>query len=203
MSFVDIEECKTAQDVISNARKIRARRVYGYSNASPVIVNIQKSEAHKHPDIDLNQICRALSEKFNVKFEGGDDLKLDDVLSLINRAWSKSQRYEVPSNGYSIRDIQRAVSIASNVPLRDMLSGIRSRSVTEARHVAMVLCRVLTLRSLPEIGRFFAGRDHTTVLHAINKPKMKKVAENLDEQPGEDIYEIAKRAMKLAAKYTA
>ena len=51
----------------------------------------------------------------------------------------------------------------------DLLSSRRTANVVRPRQVAMYLAKTLTLRSLPEIGRRFGGRDHTTVLHAVRK----------------------------------
>jgi chromosomal replication initiator protein len=51
----------------------------------------------------------------------------------------------------------------------DLLSSRRTANVVRPRQVAMYLGKTLTLRSLPEIGRRFGGRDHTTVLHAVRK----------------------------------
>ncbi len=51
----------------------------------------------------------------------------------------------------------------------DILSSRRTATVVKPRQVAMYLSKALTLRSLPEIGRRFGGRDHTTVLHAVRK----------------------------------
>jgi chromosomal replication initiator protein len=50
-----------------------------------------------------------------------------------------------------------------------MLSSRRTANVVRPRQIAMYLAKTLTLRSLPEIGRRFGGRDHTTVLHAVRK----------------------------------
>ena len=56
-----------------------------------------------------------------------------------------------------------------NVCRADLLSSRRTANVVRPRQVAMYLAKTLTLRSLPEIGRRFGGRDHTTVLHAVRK----------------------------------
>jgi len=53
--------------------------------------------------------------------------------------------------------------------LADMHSARRARAVARPRQVAMYLAKQLTPRSLPEIGRKFGGRDHTTVIHAVRK----------------------------------
>jgi chromosomal replication initiator protein len=68
-----------------------------------------------------------------------------------------------------IEDIQRVVARQYNVSRSDLLSSRRTANVVRPRQVAMYLSKTLTLRSLPEIGRRFGGRDHTTVLHAVRK----------------------------------
>ena len=69
----------------------------------------------------------------------------------------------------TIEDIQKRVAEHYNVRLADMHSPRRARSVARPRQVAMYLAKQLTTRSLPEIGRKFGGRDHTTVMHAVRK----------------------------------
>ncbi len=68
-----------------------------------------------------------------------------------------------------IEDIQKLVAAHYNVSRADILSSRRTASVVKPRQIAMYLSKVMTLRSLPEIGRRFGGRDHTTVLHAVRK----------------------------------
>jgi len=68
-----------------------------------------------------------------------------------------------------VRDIQKAVCKHYGVTLPDLLSPRRTANIVKPRQVAMFLCKELTIRSLPEIGRRFGGRDHTTVLHAVQK----------------------------------
>jgi len=68
-----------------------------------------------------------------------------------------------------VEDILRVVSKHYNVTRADLLSSRRTANVVRPRQIAMYLAKVLTLRSLPEIGRRFGGRDHTTVLHAVRK----------------------------------
>lgn len=69
----------------------------------------------------------------------------------------------------TIEDIQKRVAEHYNIRLADMHSPRRARSVARPRQVAMYLAKQLTTRSLPEIGRKFGGRDHTTVMHAVRK----------------------------------
>ena len=76
-----------------------------------------------------------------------------------------------------VEDIQRVVARHYNVPRTDLLSNRRTRVIVRPRQVAMYLAKTMTPRSLPEIGRRFGGRDHTTVLHAVRK---------IEEQVGGD-----------------
>jgi chromosomal replication initiator protein len=68
-----------------------------------------------------------------------------------------------------IEDIQKLVANHYSVSRADILSSRRTAVVVKPRQVAMYLAKTLTMRSLPEIGRRFGGRDHTTVLHAVRK----------------------------------
>jgi chromosomal replication initiator protein len=69
----------------------------------------------------------------------------------------------------TIEEIQKRVAEHFNIRVSDMHSARRARSVARPRQVAMYLAKQLTSRSLPEIGRKFGGRDHTTVMHAVRK----------------------------------
>jgi len=69
----------------------------------------------------------------------------------------------------SIEDIQRKVADHYRLKLSDLLCARRAREVARPRQVAMYLAKKLTPRSLPEIGRRFGGRDHTTVMHAVKR----------------------------------
>jgi chromosomal replication initiator protein len=84
-----------------------------------------------------------------------------------------------------IDDIQKLVATHYGVSRSDILSSRRTANVVRPRQIAMYLSKVMTLRSLPEIGRRFGGRDHTTVLHAVRKidellGKDKNLAEVVD-----------------------
>jgi chromosomal replication initiator protein len=69
----------------------------------------------------------------------------------------------------TIDEIQRRVAEHFNIKLGEMTSSRRARMVARPRQVAMYLAKQLTQRSLPEIGKRFGGRDHTTVMHAVKK----------------------------------
>jgi chromosomal replication initiator protein len=82
----------------------------------------------------------------------------------------------------SISEIQRHVAEYFNVRLSDLLSARRARAVARPRQVAMYLSKQLTSRSLPEIGRKFGGRDHTTVMHAVRRiEELREVDSSLDQ----------------------
>lgn len=69
----------------------------------------------------------------------------------------------------TIEDIQRRVCEHYSIRLADMHSPRRARPVARPRQLAMYLCKQLTTHSLPEIGRKFGGRDHTTIIHGVRK----------------------------------
>ena len=114
----------------------------------------------------------------NVDLEIAEDL-LQDLLRASDRRTTIDQ-------------IQKKVAEHFNVKISDMHSARRSRTVARPRQIAMFLSKNLTTRSLPEIGRKFGGRDHTTVIHAIKK--IQELVKN-DSSLSEDI-EILTRSLQ-------
>jgi chromosomal replication initiator protein len=92
----------------------------------------------------------------------------------------------------TVEEIQRKVSDHYNIRLSDMIGPKRLRSFARPRQVAMYLCKQMTTRSLPEIGRRFGGRDHTTVMHGVRRIEELKQS---DVQIAEDV-ELLSRALK-------
>ena len=84
----------------------------------------------------------------------------------------------------TVEEIQRKVSEHYNIRLSDMLGPKRLRSFARPRQIAMYLCKKLTSRSLPEIGRRFGGRDHTTVMHGVRRIEDLR---NQDSQMSDDL----------------
>jgi len=78
----------------------------------------------------------------------------------------------------NVENIQKTVAEYYKIRVADLLSTKRTRSVTRPRQAAMALAKELTNHSLPEIGQFFGGRDHTTVLHACRKVQELKESDN-------------------------
>ncbi|MGE0258568.1 MAG: chromosomal replication initiator protein DnaA [Alphaproteobacteria bacterium] len=93
----------------------------------------------------------------------GRDITLEGAQELLHDLLRANERR------VTIEEIQRKVAEHFNIKLAEMTSTRRSRIVARPRQVAMYLAKQLTPRSLPEIGRKFGGRDHTTVMHAVKK----------------------------------
>ncbi len=105
----------------------------------------------------------ALTRLFAFASLVGREITLDlatDCLSDILRASDRKM---------TIEEIQRKVAEHYNIRLSDLIGPKRVRNIARPRQVAMYLAKQLTLRSLPEIGRRFGGRDHTTIMHGVRK----------------------------------
>ena len=88
-----------------------------------------------------------------------------DLASMVLRDMSAGP----DSSRIKIDDILKIVGRHYNVARTDLLSPRRARSIVVPRQIGMYLAKKMTSRSLPEIGRRFGGRDHSTVLHAVRK----------------------------------
>ncbi|MBV9374480.1 MAG: chromosomal replication initiator protein DnaA [Alphaproteobacteria bacterium] len=93
----------------------------------------------------------------------GRDITLESVQEVLHDLLRSHERR------VTIDEIQRKVAEHFNVKLGEMTSDRRARAVARPRQVAMYLAKQLTTRSLPQIGRKFGGRDHTTVMHGVRK----------------------------------
>src|SRR5260370_6672395 len=92
----------------------------------------------------------------------GRDMTLESVQELLHDLLRANERR------VTIDEIQKAVAEHFTIKMAEMTSSRRARIVARPRQVAMYLAKQLTSRSLPEIGRKFAGRGHPTALHALN-----------------------------------
>jgi hypothetical protein len=99
-----------------------------------------------------------------------------------------SPRPKLAPGAPTILRIQQAVCIHLDVTMTDLLAHRRAAKLVRKRHIAMYLASALTGRSLPEIGRAFGNRDHTTILHA--KRKVASLLEAGDEKLAADIAKI-------------
>ena len=105
----------------------------------------------------------ALTRLFAFASLVGKEITLDltqDCLADILRASDRK---------ITIEEIQRKVAEHYNIRLSDMIGPKRVRTIARPRQIAMYLSKQLTSRSLPEIGRRFGGRDHTTIMHGVKK----------------------------------
>ena len=108
------------------------------------------------------------------------DLNVSDCKNILKDVFNQTKIITVDK-------IQAIVSNFYNIPLNEMLSQRRSRPLARPRQVAMYLAKKMTTRSLPEIGRRFANRDHTTVIHAVKT--ITKLSEK-DEEMKKNINQI-------------
>jgi chromosomal replication initiator protein len=92
----------------------------------------------------------------------------------------------------TVEEIQRKVSEHYNIRLSDMIGPKRVRNYARPRQMAMYLAKQMTNRSLPEIGRRFGGRDHTTVMHGVRRIEELRI---LDSQIADDL-ELLRRALE-------
>ena len=92
----------------------------------------------------------------------------------------------------TVDEIIRKVTDHYNIRMTDILSPRRARSIARPRQMAMYLAKKLTSKSLPEIGRRFGGRDHTTVIHAVKKIEELRAT---DSQTSEDL-ELLRRMLE-------
>mgnify|MGYP001286901666 FL=1 len=140
-----------------------------------------KAESHlaENPEIEIpDNLLEFLAQRIdsNIRVLEGALNRVIAYSSFANRPLSIDVAKEVlkdliraSQRKTTIDDIQRKVADYYNLRLSDLLSARRSRTIARPRQIAMYLSKILTTRSLPEIGRKFGGRDHTTVIHAVKK----------------------------------
>lgn len=134
-------------------------------NGNPTLVVPQN--ARDHLAARINATPRDLEGAFNQVIAQSEIMGIPITLEAIQDALS-DRRY-LSSQRLTVDRIQRAVAEEFEITLDDMVSKRRARVVARPRQVAMYLSKKLTKRSLPDIGRRFGGRDHTTVMHAVKR----------------------------------
>ena len=145
---------------ILKARVMAARAHHpSFDVPLPVLSYIAKTVTHNGRDLE-GALNRLLADNKLTGHAVTLEMAEREVRDLIRPQEPKRVKIE---------DIQRVVARQYNVSRSDLLSSRRTANVVRPRQVAMYLAKTLTLRSLPEIGRRFGGRDHTTVLHAVRK----------------------------------
>jgi chromosomal replication initiator protein len=153
-----------------------------------------KAEAQmkQHPGVVIGQgVLEFLAHRIssNVRVLEGALTRLFAFSSLVGREINLDMAQEcladilrASERKVTIDEIIRKVADHYSLRMTDMLSARRARAVARPRQVAMYLSKSLTSRSLPEIGRRFGGRDHTTVIHAVRKiEELRKTDSQIEE----------------------
>jgi chromosomal replication initiation ATPase DnaA len=163
---------QTAAEVFAAAHSTRARIQQREAEAQARRIAARKAVmmAEQERKREAEESARRLVQRYRLAV---------DIPARISGDASKTCRIE---------DVIGAVCNHFNVSKTDMLSSRRDKAIVMPRQVAMYVARTFTLRSLPEIGRRFGSRDHTTVIHAVGK--LTALLEAGDERAASDIAAI-------------
>ena len=137
-------------------------------NLSDEVINFISNESKTN----IRELIGILNRVIAFSRVHNKELNIQDCKKILKDVFSQIRVITVDK-------IQNVVSNYFNIPLSEMLSQRRSRPLARPRQIAMYLAKKMTTRSLPEIGRRFANRDHTTVIHAV------KTITRLSEQDDE------------------
>jgi len=154
------------------------------------------------PDVQMDAgVLEFLAHRIssNVRVLEGALTRLFAFASLVGREINLDMTQEcladilrASERKVTVEEIMRQVADHYNLRMSDLLSPRRARSVARPRQVAMFLSKMLTSKSLPDIGRRFGGRDHTTVIHAVKRVEELKMT---DSQIAEDV-ELLRRMLE-------
>ncbi|ATG48458.1 chromosomal replication initiator protein DnaA [Celeribacter ethanolicus] len=163
-----------------------------------------KAEGYRaqYPDLKFaDGVLEFLAHRIstNVRVLEGALMRLFAFASLVGREITLDLTQECLSDilkaserKVTVEEIQRKVSEHYAIRLSDMIGPKRVRSIARPRQVAMYLAKHMTTRSLPEIGRRFGGRDHTTVMHGVRRIEELKAT---DSQIADDL-EMLRRTLE-------
>ena len=161
-----------------------------------------EAQARLNPEVGLDvKVLEFLAHRIssNVRVLEGALTRLFAFSSLVGRDITLDMAQESLADllrnsdrKVTIDEIQRKVAEHYHLRIADLLSPRRARAVARPRQVAMFLCKSLTSKSLPEIGRKFGGRDHTTVIHAVKRVEDMK---QTDSQIADDV-ELLRRMLE-------
>ena len=180
---VIISADKSPNDLDGLEERLRSRLGWGlvadiHPTTYELRLGILQSKAEKLETAIPPKVLEFLAHKIssNVRELEGALNRIVAHSTLVGRAITLESTQEVlhdllkaNDRRITIEEIQRKVASHFNIRIADMHSARRSRSIARPRQIAMYLAKQLTQRSLPEIGRKFGGRDHTTVMHAVKK----------------------------------
>ena len=172
---------KSPADLSGLEERVRTRLAYGmvadlHATTFELRVSILEAKAGRTGVAVPGKVLELLAHKVttNIRELEGALNRLVAHASLFGRAITMETAQEVlhdvlkaHDRKLTIEEIQKRVAEHYNIRLSDMSSARRARAVARPRQVAMYLAKQLTSRSLPEIGRKFGNRDHTTVMHGV------------------------------------
>ena len=184
-----------------------------------LVVDIQKPDLQLRKNIiekKINELNKLYADKIEISREIKDFISLEisnsirELVGAINRLISFSRIYNklpnlaetkivlkdllnISENKVTIDLIQTLVCKFFKISKNEMLSSRRSRYLVRPRQTAIYLTKILTSKSLPEIGREFSNRDHTTIIHSVKtieklKESDKDMAENIDKLKNQILY---------------
>ena len=146
------------------SEELFARRNTNFKISDDVLVFLAKTIV-----TNVRELEGALNKVFTFSNILGKEIDVELTKSVLKDLLRSSNKR------ITIDEIQNKVSNYYNLKIEEMTSSRRIRSFARPRQVAMYLSKKLTTRSLPEIGRKFGGRDHTTVIHAVKKIEQLKI----------------------------
>ncbi|MGB0920157.1 MAG: chromosomal replication initiator protein DnaA [Alphaproteobacteria bacterium] len=208
---VIISADRSPSDLEGIEERIRSRLGWGLSaDIHPTdyelrlgILQCKREQAsQQHPDVEIpDRVLEFLAHRItsNIRELEGALTRVTAFASLVGRPITLEMVQDVLQDllrandrRITIEEIQRRTAEYFEIRLADMMSPRRARAVARPRQVAMYLAKQLTTRSLPEIGRKFGGRDHTTVMHAVKK--IEELRET-DAQMNDDV-DLLKRTLE-------
>ena len=185
-----------------------------------LVVDIQKPDYELRKKIvekKIEESNRSFSKKFEIPKEILNFISLEiktsirELVGALNRIISFSRIYNkmpnlsetkivlkdllnIPENKVTIDLIQTLVCKFFKISKNEMLSSRRSRYLVRPRQTAIYLTKILTSKSLPEIGREFANRDHTTIIHSVKtieklKEKNPEIVENINKLKNQILFD--------------
>jgi chromosomal replication initiator protein len=175
---------RSPSDLDGIEERVRSRLGWGlvadiHATSYELRLGILQSKIEKMPGVQMPpKVLEFLAHKItsNVRELEGALNRVVAHATLVGRPVTLENTQEVlhdllraNDRRITIDDIQKQVASHYNIKVSDMHSARRARAVARPRQVAMYLSKKLTSKSLPEIGRRFGGKDHTTVMHAVKR----------------------------------
>ena len=173
---IDVPDLELKKNIISSRINHIQNQFKEHINISGEVINFIATEAKTN----IRELIGVLNRVIAFSRLHKRVLNISDCKNILKDVFNQAKIVTVDK-------ILNTVSNYFNISLNDMLSQRRSRPLARPRQIAMFLAKRLTTRSLPEIGRRFANRDHTTVIHAVKT--ITKLSEN-DEEMKKNLIQI-------------